>query len=291
MYKRNLLFNGFQLLCLASALLSFACTEPTEGCLDITASNFDIEADDDCCLSEEECCCSYPNLVVDLIYRLSEADTSNTNFELSQYYEIENTTDSIRIDTFQFFITGLRPRSVSGMDSITVRETIDVSTQNIAGESVQFSVEDNIILVDCNQFSYTIGTYQSDLEIDQLDFTLGLPSVIAQINPDDISNDNNLKNSYAPLFDEDLGRFPSIKLNFALKSNDKERIIARELNFQQLLTNIFVTAVPINKGQELSFLLQLNVLDVFKGIIFDIQNEDIDLIINENFENSISIIE
>ena len=45
------------LLSILMAVLLSACYEPTEGCLDVRATNFDLDADEGCAD-----CCTYPEL-------------------------------------------------------------------------------------------------------------------------------------------------------------------------------------------------------------------------------------
>lgn len=104
------------------------CTETSDGCLDTTARNFDVTADDDCCLDLDECCCIYPDLDLEISYKQRAADTlenADTNFDLETFYTLEDSQDSIRIDSFFLFIHQVKPINLTLVDSICVRETID----------------------------------------------------------------------------------------------------------------------------------------------------------------------
>lgn len=271
-----------------------SCKAPNDGCLDSTASNFDVEADIDCCDIESECCCTYPDLKLDLSYKLTATDTLSdalTNFKIGTLYPLVNSADSIMIDTFELFVSGFKPINLSLSDTIFVLETIDYSQVDADEETIALSVEDNIALINGTQFTYDLGTYSSDIEIDQINYSLGLSTILSQIDPDEITNDNNLRNSYNYLFNELTASFPSMRLKMTLKGADKERVITRELHFEEPIFTSFLTPVLIEKGEDLTIPLRINVLDVFKGIIFDVENEDIDLIIRENLTSSIIIIE
>ena len=272
----------------------FCCTETDDGCLDATARNFDVTADDDCCIVAEECCCTYPDLQLNLAYKQKAADTlsvSSSNFKLGTFYALENTQDSIAIDTFQLFLSQIKPINFTSLDTICVLETIDFTKTNTAGDIIASRVEDNIALVDGLQFSFDLGTYQSDLDVEQVDLTIGLSDELSQINPDNITTNNNLGDTYNYLFNKISGAFPSMRVKFTLKNTDKQRIITRDFTFEEHLSTIFTTPIVNKNGQDLSLLLRINVLDVFKGIIFDVEIEDIDLIINTNLASSLSLIE
>ena len=74
------------LFCLYLGFVCISCSEPTEGCIDALASNFELEADIDCCLIEQECCCNYPILDLNLFYKGRAEDALSdptTNIDLS----------------------------------------------------------------------------------------------------------------------------------------------------------------------------------------------------------------
>jgi hypothetical protein len=285
-------YTKYFFIILAACL--FYCTETDDGCLDSSASNFDVTADKDCCQVEEECCCTYPNLSLVLFYKQRAADTlsaSNTNFKLETFYAIENSADSISIDTFELFISQVKPINLNVTDSICVLESIEYSALNTEGETEVFSIEDNVVLIDAFLFSFDIGTYSSDLDVEQVALTLGLSNEMAQINPDNIITNNNLGSTYNFLFNENLGLFPSMKVKFTIKSGDQQRIISRELAFRERLSFTLSNPIINENGSDMSLPLRINVLDVFKGIIFDVANEDIDLIVSNNLVSSVSLIE
>lgn len=272
----------------------FCCTETDDGCLDSSARNFDITADNDCCQVEEECCCTYPDLSLELSYKQRAADSiseSDTNFKLETFYAIENSLDSIMIDTFELFLSQVKPINLTLADTICVLENIDYTQLNTAEESETFRVEDNIALIDGLQFSFDLGTYRSDLDVEQIDYTLGLSDQVARIDPENIITSNNLGNTYNFLFNEITGAFPSMRVKFTLKDADQQRVITRELTFEDRISFPLTTPIVNDRGADMSLSMRIDVLDVFKGIIFDVENEDIDLIIKANLASSVSIIE
>ncbi len=278
------------LICIAGF---YACSEPDMGCLDALSSNFDLEADQDCCVRADECCCTYPNLSLGITYKLTSQDSLDdprTNFKLGDCYPLDNLTDSIQIDTLQFFIYGLKPHNSALLDSICVTEIMEYNRANTSDETEVLSIEDNFALIDGIQFRYDLGTYQSDLETDRIDFTIGLPENIAQINPDDIITDNLFKNTYSDLYDQAEGIYASIRINITIKSGEKQRNIIETYIYEQFTSTSLLNPLVVSKGDDLNILMRINVLDIFKGTIFDVSNEDLQLIITNNIENSISIL-
>lgn len=300
MYKTKKEHKYYRLVVCLMFVLSVCilsrCTDPVEGCLDITSSNFEVDADVDCCRKVDECCCDYPSMTLNLFYKLRAADSlvtiaTNTNFRLGQWYPLENNVDSIRIDTFNLFISNLSPNSSVSNDSVNTLESISTRISSAQGGTIETSFEDNLAMIDCRQFRYVIGTYTSDLTYDNVSFNIGLPEDLALFEPDEILGGHPLENNYSILFDEMSDSYQSVKLVYDIKSPVEQRTIAHFAPLRATISNSFVTPVAIEKGVDLGILMRINVLDVFKGIIFDVPNEDMSLIINENLIGSISILE
>ena len=62
-------FHLFLFICLACCFAG--CYEPIEGCLDVRATNFDLNADRSC----PDNCCEYPELRLKLLHRYQQIDT------------------------------------------------------------------------------------------------------------------------------------------------------------------------------------------------------------------------
>jgi len=296
MFKTNLALKLFLFCCLPAlcVLNIFGCAEAEEGCLDITASNFDITADQDCCRDDDECCCTYPNMSLSLFYKLTSTDTLDqgiSNFRLNQFYPLDNGIDSIMIDTFTLFVSNLSPNNSISLDSVDIIETISTETISQQGAVISNSFEDNVTLINFRQFRFPLGTYSSDLTVDQVDINLGLPEEISGFSPDDILEGHPLSDDYTQLFDENSGIYQSVRILFNIKSAEEQRPVVFTSTINSLISYQLDNPFAIVKGENLEILMRINVLDVFKGIIFDVPNEDIDLIINENLSQSVSILE
>ena len=281
------------LICLLSILI-YSCSEPTEGCIDVSARNFDVSADVDCCRKPPECCCQYPTLSLNLFYKLTGEDTlanMSTNFKLKRYYALQNSTDSIRIDSFHLFISNIRPTDNSLGDSIQTLESIRVRTSDGQGDIIEQTFPDNIALVDFENFQYTLGTYRSVSGYNELNYNIGIPANLAAVDPVNVLDNHPLSNDYTKLYNSNDRRFISGRVGFRVKRSNEERFIVHEIADPCPITQNFALPILAVRGQNLPILLRINTLEVFKGIIFDVPMEDISLIINENLKSSISIVE
>lgn len=277
-----------------TVLLCFSCADPEVGCIDALASNFDLEADQDCCLVEEECCCNFPSLTLNLFYKGTAADTltqAATNIRLQEYYPLDNLTDSIRFDSFSLFVSNIQVIDNAEVDTLRVIETLELSFLDGNGEEQVSTFQDNIALVRMPTFTFDIGTYRSDIDFDEIRFDLGLREELATIDPSSVGNNHPLGDEYTVLFDTTSQRFLTGKIGFSLKRDTFERAIVQNVDPFRTDSEQFLVPNTIDKGRDLDILMRINVLDIFKGIIFDTPNEDIGSIINQNLVESISILE
>ncbi len=283
----TLFFFCFVWICLS-------CADPEIGCIDALARNFDLEADQDCCLVEEECCCTFPSLSLNLFYKGTATDTltqAATNIRLDEYYPLDNLMDSIRIDSFSLFVSNLQIIDNTELDTVRVIETLELNFLDVNGEAQVASFQDNIALVRMPTFRFNIGTYRSDIDYDEVSFDLGLREELATIDPSSVGNDHPLGDEYTVLFDTTGQRFLTGKIGFSLKRDTFERVVVQTVDPFRRDSEQFLLPISINKGEDLDILMRINVLDIFKGIIFDISNEEIDSIIDDNLIESISILE
>jgi len=271
------------------------CTETEEGCIDVLADNFEINADDDCCAdTQEECCCTFPDLRLNLFYKGVAADTlSNaaSNIRLDTYYPLDNLEDSIRIDSFSLFVSDLTPLDNIASDSLNVMETLEISTVDGNGETIINSFQDNIALVEMPLFQFTIGTFRSDIPIDEIRYNLGLVPGLANIDPTSVDNGHPLGSEYTVLFDDTAMQYLVGRIGFTLKRGTEEQAVVQNLESFETFSQPFVNPALVDRGSTLDIRMRINILDIFKGIVFDIPIMEIPDLINENLGTSISILE
>lgn len=153
--------------CILLSLCLSACFEPKEGCLDISATNFDASADNDCC-------CEYPKLVLtvnqvyDTLLFRNDALYADANGHL------------FRIKSVAFYLSDFKltqnsvPYQVS--DTLTLKTFMGNDT------SSQLFVND-FQLVRRSLVLYEIGTFQLDGTFEQVAFRLGLSPEAQKVIP------------------------------------------------------------------------------------------------------------
>lgn len=148
------------LILIVGVLLQTGCVTRERGCLDIAASNFDLDADRAC-----DDCCVYPIATL----------------TLTQHYEGRN----FNINDTLFDIHGMpyRIRDIkyilsdwSWTDEQNNSYTVD-STNFICATGDVYAPSD-IVLVDTRQFIYNIGSFRLFPNVDSVFFTFGFPATL-----------------------------------------------------------------------------------------------------------------
>lgn len=150
-----------------AGLLAQACNEPSKGCLDLKATNFDVTAETDC-----DACCTYPNLRLQ-VGHYWEGDTL---LALGGKYRIG--TDSIQILDIQLYLSDFQ---VTNTDNGVSRVKDSVFLIRYADT---LKVENSFALLGRkNGFDYKIGTFSGAGRVAQVSFTVGLGTVANGTNP------------------------------------------------------------------------------------------------------------
>lgn len=144
-----------------------SCYEPKEGCLDISATNFNAAAD-------EDCCCEYPKLIlaVNQVY-----DT--LPFKSDSLYP-DDQGHLFRIKSVLFYLSEFSLTQ----NSVTYQVTDTINLKTYAGaDTVRQRFTDDFQLVRRSPVTYTIGTFPQDGLFNNLIMRLGLPDKAQQVVP------------------------------------------------------------------------------------------------------------
>lgn len=155
-YRPDTAFTGLLIL-LISAWCMQSCTTREPGCLDIAASNFDLDADRPC-----DDCCTYPSLTLTLTQKWDDR-----NFNLSDLLFDKN-NQPYKIQDLRYFLS-----SWSWSDAEQQVYTID--SLSISCEAGDIRYTPDILTIDPRQFVYTLGTIRLSPSIISLMFRIGLP--------------------------------------------------------------------------------------------------------------------
>lgn len=162
------------------SFLALQCNQPTEGCRDVQATNYDVTADEDCEMS----CCVYPTLTLQISPKIRQViDNVDTIIAFSydkQYALPDNLADTFSVQRIRAYLSDFRLISTIGdTHKISDTKTIELAT----GENVTLS--DDFFLFDAGSSSYELGTFNEQDIYDKVKFNVGLYSELKGVNPDE----------------------------------------------------------------------------------------------------------
>ena len=236
-----------------------ACYEPTEGCLDIEAVNFDASADDNCC-------CEYPSLNINLSQRFDTllwfADSSYAN----------NLGQSIQLLEASWYFSefGLEQ---SGQRFL-VEDTLSLNTLT-GSDTTATLFTDDFILVRRSPSSYTVGGFRTGGSFDQLDFRLGLSETARDVLPSSAPENHPLANQAEGLWmgnDTTYAHFHLIVQRDTLISPTPDTLFITKFDLSDQFVQV---SGPFSRqtGFDLNFRLEIDYKALFKDV--DWQNGDI----------------
>lgn len=142
-------------------VLLFSCYEKKEGCLDVYASNFALDADLDCCENPDDCCCEYPELKLSIKHQYE-----GENLGVGKIYHTQ-LGQPFRLESLLFFICNVR--LTDGTD-YAISDTLFIVDQN--GQT--HARPDDVEIVSTGKFSLAIGTFKRPGVYNRLKFMVGL---------------------------------------------------------------------------------------------------------------------
>lgn len=144
------------------------CYEPVEGCLDVQASNFDVDADEPCAD-----CCEYPDLRLDFQHKYVKGErVENLIFDDSVYYDVNGLP--FRLNSIRFFLSELHLVRADGME-VGIEDRLELGVWTESLDTMRVTVEDNYTIVDPAVFGVKeIGKIITSGRFDRLRFNIGL---------------------------------------------------------------------------------------------------------------------
>ncbi|HMQ50274.1 MAG TPA: hypothetical protein PKA00_22785 [Saprospiraceae bacterium] len=161
-------------------LILSACYEPREGCLDIEAVNYELDADKN---TLEDCI--YPEFRLQVAHRYSTQDTI-FRFRLRDSIYYDDFGQPFRVNDLRFYLSDLKLLFDNGQEMM-LEDELAVYIRQPGGTVEMQVLEDNFALVNPSiTQNYVIGTSTNSGNIQSLSFTLGLDDPANQIIPDSL---------------------------------------------------------------------------------------------------------
>ncbi len=238
------------------------CYEPTEGCLDIEATNYDVSADDSCLD-----CCTYPSLNLLFQHQVVLATQPDTSFALkygTRYPSPFDTNHFFYIDRGRFFVSDLKLIRENG-EELGVTDSFWLPLLN--GDSVY--LENNFSKHDRDIFkAATIGSIRTSGLFSGVKFTLGLTPTVRQALVDTLPAGHPLAVEDDSLsYLENVGYLP---VHLSIRRDTLPGTVPMDFVFtdERQISVPFPQTVSIEKGFIIRVTLRLDYMALFEGIDF-----------------------
>lgn len=187
--------NNFVLILLL-ALLN-GCYEKTEGCLDVHATNFDLDADVACVD-----CCEFPYL---------KLQVKNTISLLDSVY-LDGNDQPFRYKSIRYFLSDFRLMTSTGGE-VQVDQPIGITVLNDLGVQETLNFADDFIIVNAASSPViSIGTFTHPETFVGVKFKVGLDPILDTAKPDDFLPNHALSKTEDGMYDEENLHYFSAKI-------------------------------------------------------------------------------
>lgn len=158
-----------------------SCNQPTQGCRDINATNYDVTADENC----EEDCCQLPKLKIQFSHkikqRVGDVDTV-INFKYNTAYILPaSLTDTFSFQKIKCYFSNFRLIDMDGGE-VQVKDRLTIDLEGEEPDSI--TIVDDVILFDAASVNYTLGEFDQPNTFGGIKFTVGLQSELFNTNPE-----------------------------------------------------------------------------------------------------------
>jgi len=180
--------TGFLIL-----ISSAGCNTRIQGCLDVNAENFNLNAEQSC-----DGCCTYPSLALSLTQKWGDR-----NFALTDtLFDING--QPYRISGLVYFLSDW-----TWLDGQGIQYHVD--SVNVTCDDGDLTYSPDNLLVDPEHFNYTMGMIRKAPVIDSLRFIIGLSQDFSCLNAENIGTPPELTDQ-SPLWNPRSGSLESIRL-------------------------------------------------------------------------------
>lgn len=180
----------------ALSLALHHCAEPKTGCLDVHATNFQVDADEGCAD-----CCTYPALRIDLLHKFTVGD-SLFNFIPGNTYTAGS---HFRLGDLRFYLSEIRLVRSDGT-ALQLDKQLPLRAVNGAGDSTRFSVEDNFALASpASLLRIMPGSFRDGGTFSGLKFKIGVDAPARGADPASAPVSHPLYPQQIPMWTAKLG--------------------------------------------------------------------------------------
>lgn len=164
---------GLLIICLSSA-----CYDRESGCLDVEATNFNVQVDDAC-----SDCCTYPTLSLSIKHVFGD-----TVLPFGSDFTLDS-IDYFKLIDWRFYISQVKLLTSGTENGVLDTISLVLLDNGVIAKEV---VEDNYGIITRNTFTLNIGTIRLSGLIDNIQFSVGLDARSNQTIGDSMSTTHPL---------------------------------------------------------------------------------------------------
>lgn len=278
-------------LCFLFSLVLQGCYEPVEGCLDPSATNFDLDADE-ACLND---CCEYPDLQIRFQHVWAYPDTT-LPLRLDTFYH-DGQDQPFRIEQIRYYWSDVRPIRPDGSPLLTT-DSVELDWV-IAGDTIRDQVIlDNFLLARAGpgNTTHTIGEIIPTGDVSRLTAQFGMAEPVNSAVETSLPSSHPLAPQFGQMnLGTDIGYvFAKLELYRDTLATDTVPLVLHLTgeNFLRPLTLDLPAPAMLFEGTNPVFLIETNYQKWFEGI--DIRSADTTAMkqtIVNNIANSFTLLE
>ncbi|NRB65020.1 MAG: hypothetical protein HRU40_18695 [Saprospiraceae bacterium] len=249
---------------LAIGCIFFGCEEDP-GCLDVLATNFQVDAEDPC-----GDCCRYPAFRLSIRHRWSTPDTTvsfatdTSGFSSGNY--------RLRFDNVHFYLSNLQLVASDGT-TLNVFDRFDITISQ-GSDSTEITILDDLLLVDAGSFqTYVTGTYRGSGIFESLEMSIGVSEPGAQGTPDDFPDDHPLFTQNPAMYDTDQG-YRNFRVGVYPELSDTIATVISGFSSGTLPTISLPISFQLDKGYFTDIELAIDYSTWFAGIDWNTMSEE-----------------
>jgi len=277
---------------LSFILIFSSCYTPTDGCLNIDATNYNASADEAC-----DDCCNFPNLNLKITHSITTQGTfgqdSIVNHSADSTFE-NFANNFFQIKGMEFYLSDFQLVMADGsIAEVEDEMTFMIYDNAISQASKDTTIKDDFVLIKRNSFNYNVGEFRKPGTYIELRFTVGIDEKLSSIDADTLESSHPLSSENLMYFGtRDSGfvyqEFSIVKDTTTNSTEIKTYQIGKETaNSIQIILPLFGELEP---GFDVEIPLRVNYTTWLKGINFaDDLDETIKSIIVSNTPEAFEI--
>lgn len=262
-----------------------ACFEGEEGCLDVSALDYDVSADEAC-----GDCCTYPELSLTFSHKVYQgADTLNFAYQTPYFNSLRQ---YFAFNEISYYVSDVGFITDQGT-TITVVDLIDLAELG-ARDTTFFEVSDNFVLSQPDNFrDQAVGTFIYKGTVTALKLSLGLPEIVQQTEPALLPDDHPLAEQVPSMYLEETERYLYNSIEFFRDTTDLTGVpeVIQITEEEDKIDLFLPVSGEILSGFDIDVTLEVDYLAWFAGVDFaNDSNETIKNKIVANLADSFQIL-